>query len=108
MQKVRLARALAQNPIAMLLDEPTTYLDSKKSILEVLANLKGKGVSIIFATHDTTEAAAISDYFILLQEASDPISGYKSEVFSEGMLSEIYSMGLRIVSIEEKQFIVTD
>ena len=110
LQKVRIARALAQDPAVMLLDEPTTYLDlySKKTILDILDHLKEKSVSVIFATHDPTEASSIANYFIMMRKESKLICGYKKEVFSNNILSDTYAMNLRIVSLEGKEFIITD
>jgi iron complex transport system ATP-binding protein len=110
LQKVRLARALVQKPSILILDEPTTYLDirSKKMILDILKNLKEKGVTIIFATHDPGEASEIADYFILMRKSKPPFSGSREEAFTESKLSEIYSLNLHIVNFKNKQFIVSD
>jgi iron complex transport system ATP-binding protein len=110
LQKVRLARALVQKPSLLLLDEPTTYLDirSKKMILDILMNLKEKGVTIIFATHDPGEASEIADYFILMRKSKPPFSGNREEVFTDSKLSEIYSLNLHILSFKHKQFIVSE
>ena len=110
LQKVRLARALVQKPSLLILDEPTTYLDirSKKMILDILKNLKEKGVTIIFATHDPGEASEIADYFILMRKSKPPYSGGRKEVFTDSKLSEIYSLNLHIVNFKHKQFIVSE
>jgi iron complex transport system ATP-binding protein len=110
LQKVRLARALVQKPSLLILDEPTTYLDirSKKMILDILKNLKEKGVTIIFATHDPSEASEIADYFILMRKSKPPYSGDREEVFTDSKLSEIYSLNLHIVNFKHKQFIVSE
>jgi iron complex transport system ATP-binding protein len=108
LQKVRIARALAQEPKLLLLDEPTTFLDikSKRDILEIMKNLVRNGVSVIFATHDPSEAAEIADYFILMRKEKSTFSGSFQKVFNEEKLSETYSMKLRIIEIEGKQFIL--
>jgi iron complex transport system ATP-binding protein len=110
LQKVRLARAIAQKPSLLILDEPTTYLDirSKKMILDILLNLKEKGVTVIFATHDPGEASEIADYFILMRKSKPPFSGSREEVFTDSKLSEIYSLNLHIINIKHKQFIMSE
>jgi iron complex transport system ATP-binding protein len=110
LQKVRLARALVQKPSLLILDEPTTYLDirSKKIILEILNKLKDKGVPVIFATHDPSEASEIADYFILMRKEKQPYSGCREEVFTDSKLSEIYSLNLHILNIKHKQYIVSE
>jgi iron complex transport system ATP-binding protein len=109
-QKVRLARALVQKPSVLILDEPTTYLDirSKKIILEILKRLNSKGVPVIFATHDPSEASEIADYFILMRKEKQPYTGCREEVFTDSKLSEIYSLNLHILNFKHKQFIVSE
>ena len=108
LQKVRIARALAQEPEILLLDEPTTFLDlfSKNSILEILKKLVKTGVSIIFATHDPNEAIAIGDFFLLMQKNLKIISGDRQTALTAKNLSKIYSMNLKIVEVEGKQLII--
>jgi len=108
LQKVRLARALVQEPSVLLLDEPTTYLDlhSKKNILDLLKNLKMKGVTIIMASHDPSEASEIADYFVLMRKGKPPFSGYQKEVFTEKNLSATYMMNLNIINVLKKKIVI--
>jgi len=108
LQKVRLARALVQEPSVLLLDEPTTYLDlhSKKNILDLLNTLKSKGVTIIMASHDPSEASEIADYFVLMRKGKPPFSGYQQEVFTEENLSATYMMNLNIINVLKKKIVI--
>lgn len=108
LQKVRLARALAQEPIVLLLDEPTTYLDlhSKKNILDLLTNLKSKGVTIILASHDPSEASEIADYFVLMRTGKPAVCGFQNEIFTEEKLSQTYFMDLNIITVSNKKIVV--
>jgi iron complex transport system ATP-binding protein len=67
-QLVILARALAQEPAILLLDEPMSHLDiaNTRRILEVLADMKKNGKTILFTTHDPNLAAA-ADIAVLLK-----------------------------------------
>jgi len=70
-QRLCIARALSMNPEVILLDEPTSALDPKATAMieELIVELK-KGVTIMLVTHNTAQAARISDYtaFLFLGE----------------------------------------
>ncbi len=70
-QKVLIARALAQEPQVLLLDEPTSNLDLRHQleVLNILRSVvKGKGMAAIMAMHDLNLAARFSDRMIFLRE----------------------------------------
>ncbi len=71
-QKVIIARALAQQPQLLLLDEPTSSLDIKHQ-LEILCMLKGlahsKERSVIVTMHDLNLASRFSDRMLMLKQA---------------------------------------
>ena len=63
MQRLCIARSLAQEPEVLLFDEPTSALDpiSTAKIEELIINLK-KNITIVIVTHNMQQAARISDY----------------------------------------------
>ena len=69
-QKVLMARALAQEPKVLLLDEPTIHLDLKHRV-EVMAILRdlcrSKGITVIASLHDVDVAAKVSDRVALVK-----------------------------------------
>lgn len=70
MQKVLIARALAQNTPLMILDEPTTHLDiyHKAQVLHLLRELSSQtGKAILFATHEVDLALQVCDQIIVMQ-----------------------------------------
>ena len=71
MQKVALARALAQSPELLLLDEPTSNLDLKNQ-LEVMGLIRGvvkeQGLSAVIAIHDLNMAVRFADCFLFLKD----------------------------------------
>ncbi|HJZ47979.1 MAG TPA: ABC transporter ATP-binding protein [Roseiflexaceae bacterium] len=70
-QRVALARSLAPSPRLLMLDEPLGALDRalRERLLEELrAILKRVGVTSIYVTHDQTEAFAIADWLVLMND----------------------------------------
>jgi iron(III) transport system ATP-binding protein len=85
-QRVALARALAINPDVMLLDEPLSSLDPhlREEMRFEIKDLQRKyGFSIIYVTHDQSEAMALSDRILVMklgvvQQIATPLEVYNS------------------------------
>ena len=70
-QRIALARAIALNPRVLLLDEPLSNLDphNRESMRFEIKDLQRKlGVTIVFVTHDQSEAMALSDRMLVMKE----------------------------------------
>ena len=69
LQKVNFAQSLINDPEVLLLDEPTTGLDpiSRMNMRDILLNLKGKGKTIFFSSHELSEVEIISDRVAILK-----------------------------------------
>lgn len=68
-QRVALARVLAKEPELLLLDEPFSHIDNfRKNSLRrnLFSYLKNKGISVVVATHDITDALSFADKTLLL------------------------------------------
>lgn len=93
-QRVALAKALANEPKLLLLDEPFSNIDSfRKNKLRrrIFNHLKKKNISSIIATHDSDEALAFSDKIILLKDRSIVMSGSAENVYHN--VSDEYEAG---------------
>jgi iron complex transport system ATP-binding protein len=92
-QKVSLARALAQEPRLMLLDEPTAHLDLKHRV-ELMGILRGlcreKSLSVLAAVHDVDVAAKVSDQVLALKDGGLTSFGPPQEVLSSRFVSKLY------------------
>ncbi|MBL8120892.1 MAG: ABC-F family ATP-binding cassette domain-containing protein, partial [Anaerolineae bacterium] len=68
-RRTALARAFAEDPDVILLDEPTNHLDIRHQ-LELLALLKGLGLTVIATLHDLTLAAEFSERVLILERVT--------------------------------------
>ncbi|MFC1525264.1 ABC transporter ATP-binding protein [Candidatus Latescibacterota bacterium] len=94
-QRVVIARALAQKPRVLLLDEPTTHLDlnHRIEVLDLLHELnQEEGLTLLCVTHDLNEAAAYCDQLVLLCEGRKRAQGTPAEVLTPQLLREAYGV----------------
>lgn len=95
-QRLCIARALAMNPDIILLDEPTSSLDPKSTLVieQLLEELK-KTITILIVTHNTAQAARISDYVAFLYLGELIEYGPSKKIFTapENQKTEEYLTG---------------
>ena len=98
LQRVRIARALAQQPMALVLDEPTSSLDIKHAmeILELLKQSVASGLTVILTTHGLDLAARFSDRMLLLSEGQVAAEGTPDEVVNEETLADVYGWPVKV------------
>jgi iron complex transport system ATP-binding protein len=91
-QRVRIARALAQKAPALVLDEPTTFLDvaHEMAIFELLYSLARSGLAVLLVSHQLNLVARFADTIVLLNEGKVATSGTPSDVMRADRLEAIY------------------
>ena len=82
-QKMALARALATNPNALLMDEPTSNLDPDTVLVfeEIISQLAQSGMPVFWATHDLVQARRIASYVIFISGGKIAEHGPTNEFF---------------------------
>ncbi|HYL46431.1 MAG TPA: ABC transporter ATP-binding protein [Candidatus Limnocylindrales bacterium] len=98
-QRVILARALAQQPALLLLDEPTQHLDvgGKVELLRRLRWLADENrYTVVVVTHELNLAAEFSDRVVLLHKGKCLRVGTPAEVYERELLSEIFDAPLEV------------
>jgi iron complex transport system ATP-binding protein len=98
-QRVMMARALAQQPEILLLDEPSAFLDLKHQVqvFELLRRLNSeRGLTIVAALHDLNFAALFFPRLVMLHEGRIYRDGSPTEVLTEKTIEEVYGIRVRI------------
>lgn len=98
-QRVILARALAQQPALLLLDEPTQHLDigGKVELLRRLRRLADENrYTVLVVTHELNLAAEFSDRIVLLHKGKCLRVGAPADVYDRDLLEEVFEAPLEI------------
>jgi iron complex transport system ATP-binding protein len=100
-QLVLLARALAQEPRMILMDEPTTHLDlaNKTRLLEIIRLFMQEGITVVLTTHEPDFAAAAATDLVLLKSGYIQEAGALDQVFTSEKISHLYHVPVNIVEV---------
>lgn len=94
-QRIMLARAIAQEPHIIMLDEPTNYLDIHYQIelLNVLRRLvRTRDVAVIMSLHELPLARKVSDYVMCVKGDSICAQGVPDQIFTPDVINELYDL----------------
>lgn len=104
-QLVLVARALAQQPRLLLLDEPTSHLDlsNKGRLVHMLRELSQKGVTILFTTHEPDVASALATHLVLIKKGRVLKTGTLEDVFTSQDLTFLYQLPVSVVEVSGRR-----
>src|SRR5439155_8604954 len=95
-QRVRLARALAQAADALVLDEPTAFLDisHEMAVFELLHRLARAGRAVLLVSHQLNLVARFADHIVLFHHGSVSAAGSPDDVMRADVLERVYEWPL--------------
>ena len=94
-QRIMLARAIAQEPEIIVLDEPTSFLDIRHKIelLEILNDMaKKQNITVVMSLHEIDLACKVSDKIVCVKGDHIAAYGAPDEIFSDERVSELYEI----------------
>ena len=104
LQRVVIARALAQEPNVLLLDEPTAHLDLKHqaSILRLIKSLAiTKNIAVLLTMHDINQAAKCADSIALISNGKIQAYGPPADVYTSELLSKAYDTPVEVITYSD-------
>jgi len=94
-QRIMLARAIAQEPEIIVLDEPTSFLDIRHKIelLKILNDMaKKQNITVVMSLHEIDLACKVSDKIVCVKGDHIAAYGRPDEIFSDEQVSELYEI----------------
>jgi len=103
-QLVLLARALAQEPQFIVLDEPTASLDfgNQGRVMREIQALKASGHGVLFTTHDPNHAMRAADRVYLLRQGVRIAEGQSASILDRAQLEALYGAPVELITDRDR------
>src|SRR5204862_7939620 len=87
--RVRLSKTLINNPVLLILDEPTSVLDplGRMKVREIIQRLKNEGKTVLFSSHELGEVETVCDRVAIINQGELKVEGRVSELIQEHQAS---------------------
>lgn len=105
-QRVWIAMALAQQTDLLLLDEPTTFLDTSHQVeaLDLLTDLNHtRGTTIVMVRHDLNLAARYADHLVAMAQGRLHASGRPEDVLTAENVRDVFGPESRIIGARRRE-----
>lgn len=102
-QLTLIARALAQEPAVLIMDEPTASLDfgNQVKVLERIRQLASSGIAVVLSTHDPDHAFLCADRVAMLHGGRLLASGAPNDTITPRNLGVVYGVDVEVVTLRE-------
>ena len=100
-QLVLVARALAQQPQLIVMDEPTTSLDfgNQQTVLSRMRELSAAGASVLMVTHDPHHALYCADSVVVMDAGRVAEKGSPADIITKAQLERVYSTPIDVIDV---------
>ncbi len=97
-QRALIAKAYVQQPILMLVDEPTSHLDMKYKldVMEYLQNMARNDMTVLVAEHDISLMARYCDLCVIMKKGQIVNIGDPKQVVTESLIRDVYEVDARV------------
>lgn len=101
-QMTLIARALAQEPGLIVMDEPTASLDfgNQARVIGCIRDLAARGIAVLLSTHDPGHAFACADRVALMQRGRIVAIGAPEDTLTPAALRDLYGIGVAVAWID--------
>jgi len=108
-QKVLIARALAQEPEVLLLDEPTSNLDVRHQleVMELIQGIAWQGKCVLMVVHDLNLAARFADKILMLKDGIVFAAGRPEDVLIPANIRSVYGVESMIINTNFGPYVIT-
>lgn len=98
-QLALIARALAQEPRYVVLDEPTASLDfgNQGKVMAEIRRLAAQGLGVLFTTHDPNQALRYADHVLMIRDGRALAAGKAAELLTPERLGALYGVAIETV-----------